>query len=50
MTVGLLALIDYERIGRAVHEWVGAGMLALFVFAGYWLARLAQSVGKARKM
>ena len=25
-------------------------ILALFVFAGYWLARLAQSVGKARKM
>ena len=25
-------------------------ILALFVFAGYWLARLAQSVGKPRKM
>ena len=25
-------------------------ILTLFVFAGYWLARLAQSVGKARKM
>lgn len=25
-------------------------ILALFVFAGYWLARLAQSLGKARKM
>ena len=25
-------------------------ILALFVFAGYWLARLAQSAGKARKM
>ena len=25
-------------------------ILALFVFAGYWLARLAQNVGKARKM
>ena len=50
MTVGLLALMAYERIGRVVHEWVGAGMLALFVFAGYWLACLAQSAGKVRKM
>lgn len=25
-------------------------ILALFVFAGYWLARLAQSAGKVRKM
>ena len=25
-------------------------ILALFGFAGYWLARLAQSVGKPRKM
>lgn len=31
MTVGLLALMAYERIGQAAHEWVGTGMLVLFV-------------------
>lgn len=30
MTVGLLALMAYERIGQAAHEWVGTGMLVLF--------------------
>lgn len=31
MTVGLLALMAYERIGQAAHEWVGVGMFVLFV-------------------
>lgn len=31
MTAGLLALMAYERIGQAAHEWVGTGMLGLFV-------------------
>lgn len=31
MTVLLLLLMTYERIGQAVHEWLGIGMFVLFV-------------------
>lgn len=30
MTVLLMLLMAFERIGRAVHEWIGAGMFVLF--------------------
>lgn len=31
MTVMLLLLMTYERIGAAVHEWLGMAMLVLFI-------------------
>lgn len=31
MTIGLLILMGYHFWGDAVHEWVGAGMFALFI-------------------
>lgn len=31
MTLALLFLMTYERIGQAVHEWLGIGMFVLFV-------------------
>lgn len=31
MTVALLLLMAYEMVGEAAHEWIGAGMLVLFV-------------------
>ena len=31
MTVLLLLLMTYERIGQAAHEWIGIGMFVLFV-------------------
>lgn len=31
MTAGLLFLMPYELVGRAAHEWIGAGMLILFI-------------------
>lgn len=31
MTVSLLLLMTYERIGQAAHEWLGIGMFVLFV-------------------
>lgn len=31
MTVLLLFLMTYELIGQAAHEWLGIGMLALFI-------------------
>lgn len=31
MTLALLLLMIYERIGGAAHEWIGIGMFALFV-------------------
>ena len=30
MTVRLMLLMAFERIGRTAHEWIGAGMLVLF--------------------
>ena len=30
MTVLLMLLMAFERIGRTVHEWIGAGMFVLF--------------------
>ena len=31
MTVILLLLMAYERIGQAAHEWMGAGCFLLFL-------------------
>ena len=31
LTTGLLLLMAYELIGKAVHEWIGAGMILLFI-------------------
>lgn len=31
MTVMLLFLMTYERIGEAAHEWLGIGMFVLFI-------------------
>ena len=31
MTVILLLLMGYSRVGEAAHEWLGVGMLVLFV-------------------
>ncbi len=31
MTIALLLLMAYERIGQAAHEWIGVGMFVLFV-------------------
>ncbi len=30
MTVLLMLLMAFERIGRTAHVWIGAGMLVLF--------------------
>ena len=31
MTIALLLLMTYELIGQAAHEWLGIGMLVLFL-------------------
>lgn len=31
MTILLMLLMAFERIGRTAHEWIGAGMFVLFV-------------------
>lgn len=31
MTTALLLLMAYEMVGQAVHEWIGIGMLVLFI-------------------
>lgn len=31
MTVLLLLLMSFERIGRAAHEWIGLGIFVLFI-------------------
>lgn len=31
MTILLLLLMAYELVGREAHEWLGAGMFALFI-------------------
>lgn len=31
LTAGLLLLMAYELIGKAVHEWIGVGMILLFI-------------------
>lgn len=31
MSVLLLLLMAYELVGSAAHEWIGVGMLALFL-------------------
>lgn len=31
MTVLLMLLMAFERIGRTAHEWIGAGMFVLFI-------------------
>lgn len=31
MTVGLMALMGYQFWGESAHEWIGAGMFALFI-------------------
>lgn len=40
MTAGLLFLMPYELVGRAAHEWIGAGMLILFILNRKWTAHL----------
>ena len=35
MTVMLLLLMAYERIGAAVHEWLGMAMFVLFIIHHY---------------
>lgn len=30
MTVLLMLLMAFERIGKTAHEWIGAGMFVLF--------------------
>ena len=44
MTLALLFLMDYHLWGEALHEWVGAGMLFLFIahhiLNGYWYKSL----------
>lgn len=44
MTVILLLLMGYSRVGEAAHEWLGVGMLVLFVLHHIlnrkWILRL----------
>lgn len=44
MTMALLFLMGYHLWGEALHEWVGAGMLLLFIahhiLNGYWCRTL----------
>ena len=44
MTLALLFLMGYHLWGEALHEWVGAGMLFLFIahhiLNGYWYKSL----------
>lgn len=32
--------MPYELVGRAAHEWIGAGMLILFILNRKWTAHL----------
>ena len=31
MTIGLICCMSYSLIGKALHEWIGTAVLALFV-------------------
>lgn len=48
MTGALLFLMPYELIGRAAHEWIGTGMLILFLLHHFLNRRWAGSLLKGR--
>lgn len=48
MTGALLFLMPYELIGRAAHEWIGTGMLLLFLLHHFLNRRWAGSLLKGR--
>ncbi len=35
MTIVLLLLMAYERIGQSTHEWLGIGLFLLFILHHY---------------
>lgn len=54
MTVLLLLLMAYELIGQAAHEWLGVGMLVLFllhhILNGKWLRGIFKGSYRAMRI
>ena len=48
MTVILLFLMAYELIGEAAHEWLGIGMLVLFIIHHILNRKWSRSVFKGK--
>lgn len=48
MTLLLLLLMAYQVTGEALHEWIGAGMLLLFLLHNLWNIRWYKSLGKGK--
>ena len=48
MTLFLLGLMAYFRTGQAVHEWLGAAALVLFVLHHLWNGKWLAALGKGR--
>lgn len=48
MTVALLLLMTYSLISEALHEWIGVGMLVLFILHHILNGRWSRSVLKGR--
>ena len=48
MTVLLLLLMAYSLIGEAAHEWLGAGMLLLFILHHLLNFGWIKNIGKGR--
>ena len=48
MTIALLLLMAYSLVGEAVHEWLGMGILALFVLHHVLNIRWSRGLSKGR--
>ncbi len=48
MTVMLLLLMTYERIGAAVHEWLGMEMFVLFIIHHFLNRKWSRYVFKGK--
>lgn len=48
MTLVLLLLMTYERIGQGTHEWLGVGLFVLFILHHVLNRRWIQNIPKGR--
>lgn len=48
MTIALLLLMTYERVGQAAHEWLGIGIFVLFVLHHILNGKWGRSVCKGK--
>lgn len=48
MTLAMLLLMAYSLVGEAAHEWIGMGMLALFIAHHVWNRKWIGALSKGR--